>query len=175
MSYPLEEASVPRFLVEINQNAAEATVERCPPHAVSAYSFCVGADIDSRTVVRFSWAPRPSSRTKRRRQLSLIIMRLTLKGGLPKLFLLTRQLLRTRTTEWSDETCQVVHDVPRQIGGVIIAEATWGKLRRPGSLEKRQPTLHWLLANTRQFKLEHRTIPPKAKRQPKRRPIFQHR
>src|SRR5262249_4406750 len=46
MSYPLEEASVPRFLVEINQNAAEATVERCPPHAVSAYSFCAGADID---------------------------------------------------------------------------------------------------------------------------------
>src|SRR5262249_22315864 len=75
--------------------------------SVSAYSICAGADIDSDfwgrpglpLVLNGGGAP----------QLSLIIMRLTLEGGyLPKLFMLTRRLLRTRTTEWSDETARAV-------------------------------------------------------------------
>ena len=74
---------MPRFLVEINQNAAEAIVERCPPHAVSAYSFCAGANIDSDfwgrsglpLVLNGGGAP----------QLSLIIMRLTLRGVTPEI------------------------------------------------------------------------------------------
>jgi hypothetical protein len=65
-------------LVEINQNAAEAIVEKVSATSVSAYSFCAGADIDSDfwgrsglpLVLNGGGAP----------QLSLIIMRLTLGG-----------------------------------------------------------------------------------------------